>query len=56
MLATPGLRAKHNIAEHFKRSGDRDEVNDLPPQTDAESCPAEPDSEKDKTLVWAFWC
>jgi hypothetical protein len=44
LLAAPGLRAKHNIAEHFKRSGDPGEVNDLPPQTDAESCPAEPDS------------
>jgi hypothetical protein len=44
LLAAPGLRAKLNIAEHFKRSGDSGEVNDLPPQTDTESCPAEPDS------------
>ncbi len=44
LLASPGLRAKHNIAEYFKLSGDPGEVNDLPPQIDAESCPAEPDS------------
>jgi hypothetical protein len=44
LLAAPGLRAKHHIAEHFQRSGDPGEVNDLPPQTDAESCPAGPDS------------
>jgi hypothetical protein len=44
LVAGPGLRAKHNIAEYFKRSGDPVEVNDLPPQTDTESCPTEPDS------------
>jgi hypothetical protein len=44
LLEAPGLRAKHHIAEQFQRSGDPDEVNDLPPQIDAESCPTEPDS------------
>ncbi len=44
LLTGPGLRVKHNIAEYFKRSGDPGEVNDLPPQTDDESCPTEPDS------------
>jgi hypothetical protein len=44
LLAGLGLRVKHNVTEYFKRSGDPGEVNDLPPQTDTESCPAEPDS------------
>jgi hypothetical protein len=43
-LAAPGLRTKHHMAEHFQRSGDPGEFNDLPPQTDTESCPTEPDS------------
>ena len=40
LLAAPGLGAKHNIAEHFKRSGQAGEVNDFPPLADAESLPA----------------
>ena len=44
LLAAPGLGAKHNIAEHFKRSGQAGEVNDFPPLTDAESLPAGTDS------------
>jgi hypothetical protein len=43
-LPAPRLRVKHNITEKFKRSGDPGEVNDLPPQTDVETCAVEPDS------------
>jgi hypothetical protein len=54
LLAAPGLRAKHNFAEHFQRSGDPGEVNDLLPQTDAESCPAvEAKCRRAKARVWA---
>jgi hypothetical protein len=44
LLTAPGLGAKHNIAEHFKRSGQAGEVNDFPPLADAESLPAGTDS------------